>query len=182
MLVCIAVWGRLMTTAKSPGRVIRKSEEVIIGRWHEPRLITVEDAYTAIANYARQRLIGIGGTWRQYKHDFFDIFFDAYWSGCCGAGASRKFDRACARLKRKQLCYRDFDVTGESIRDLLRSQPWWTKANKKDRDCLETGLAAYWDEWTFAWDRHPNPMPRRYQRRQGGRGAPPWREPPSSLE
>jgi hypothetical protein len=154
-----------MTTAMFPKRVARNREHLVIGRWHEPQLVTVEEAYKAIAEYARQRLVGIGGVWHQYKHDFFDLFFDAYWSGACGVAASRKFDKAAARLKRKQLRSGDSDITGYSIRELLKSQPWWTKANEKDRDRLLTGLATCWDEWTLAWDRHPNPMPRRYQRR-----------------
>ncbi len=48
-------------------------------------------------DYAWQRLIGIGGVWHQgtYKDEFFDRFFDAYWSGGCGAAANQKFNKTC---------------------------------------------------------------------------------------
>lgn len=107
---------------------------------------TGDDIYAAIVKYCQYHTEHQTNhhQW-EYKSDFLKIFSDAYRNDLCGHAAEFRFNVRQAKLKRKKLEWTDFVITGDSIKDRLKSSP----------KQLVTDLAMWWDEWTFAWDVFP---------------------------
>jgi hypothetical protein len=127
--------------------------------------LSITEVYDLIVQYCDDRTEGIGGYWGQepYKADFFNIFFNAYYNGHVGGQAWRKLRNASKR--KRGLKTADYVVTGTTIKDYLKSNWKPGKAHVRDAKQMAEELLTWWDVWTYAWDKYPNPIPRRYFRR-----------------
>jgi hypothetical protein len=100
-----------------------------------------------------------------YKSAFFKVFADAYRSGFCWPGD--RFDEATDRFV--QCKTQRPLISGDAIWLFAKDKGWvrseMPECDKRNRD-IEL-LRTWWDEWVYAWNRHP--PPRKYVRRKSSR-------------
>lgn len=95
-----------------------------------------------------------------YKSRFFDIFSDAFRSSFCLVGY--RYDEEKDRLVRCK-AQRPL-ISGDRIWEYAKQQGWVHERmmdEKRYRDIERVRM--WWDEWTYAWERHP--PPRKYVRK-----------------
>lgn len=112
---------------------------------------TITEIYEQIVAFADEKINGIGGNWRerQHKRELFVIFSLAYQNGHCSP----------KRTQRSTVL-----ITGDSIFSHLRDS-WMQQAKSLEAaGKLMNDVQDWWDEWTYAWDRHPIGMKRMYIR------------------
>jgi len=99
--------------------------------------MTQEEILTRLIDCLDFHLHSTASIHQNYKNDIFKLFKEAYNSGYCEHPSSPLF-------------------TGDALRDRLPIR-WTTGGEQKEaqrKDLMETVLTM-WDEWRYAWDRHP---------------------------
>lgn len=130
-----------------------------MSRRKAPKKTTAAEVFEQILN--RVKTTGsLGASWHQgpYKYDFFRIFDNAWCNGLCG---QRSWDRYNKLKKSPPIESRI--VQPENIRSYLREH--LTADEFKSLSTKIKDFLGWWEEWTYAWDCHPNPPPRPYERK-----------------
>lgn len=110
--------------------------------------------------------VAAGNSWRQepYKLDFARLFRLAYWNGYSGERAKKKYSTAYKR--RRSATPTEFVICGDYLRNRM-AEVFLIGKNDTDRNRqMLDDFRVWWDEWTYAWEFHPNPAPRKYVRRK----------------
>lgn len=127
--------------------------------------ISAAEARDLVVQYCHDRIDGIGGGWRQEpnKSDFLNIFYTAYYNGFVGVQAVRKLTMATRRKRNAPIA--DYVVSADTILEHLRAN--WKPRQEHAREVkqMTAELLTWWQDWTYAWDKHPNRIARRYFRK-----------------
>jgi hypothetical protein len=128
-----------------------------------PDKATAADIYAHILEFCDLTERGAYGHWSQtsYKELFFEIFHQAYINGRCAPTGYTKHKQAEKRKKSAKVD--GYVVNGERIKTFLGKN--WSRSKMQKHKSMIEDLTAWWDAWTYAWSRYPNPMPRPYRRK-----------------
>lgn len=123
------------------------------------------EIYEQIREYCVERIEGIGGHYGQgsYKVDFFNIFVAGYTNGLCGMAARQIYKKRTKQLKRKRIDFSDYSIYGDSIRNYLAETCLTDNTKNRENQRMVITLCKWWDAWTYAWDRFPARLPRKWK-------------------
>ncbi len=100
--------------------------------------MTAEEIIIAVVEFLDQSIRGSGTRaigQPPYRDDLFSLFSEAYRNGYMVRGSS-------------------YHLSADSLRAYIMAR--WENGTQEQRDKLTDEACTMWQEWRYAWDRHPH--------------------------